>query len=49
MKIKLSLAQLKLAIKKTGEVKLPITVYLSEIEKEEFVELIKLIKAHRKN
>lgn len=47
MKIKLSLKQLKTAIEKTGEVKLPITVYLEGIEKEEFAELIKLIKAKK--
>lgn len=49
MKIKLSLKQLKTAIEKTGEVRLPVTVYLSGIEKEEFAELLKLIKANQKD
>ncbi|WP_277014079.1 hypothetical protein [Flavobacterium lindanitolerans] len=49
MRIKLSLKQLKTVIEKTGEVKLPVTVYLEGIEKEEFAELIKLIKANQKD
>lgn len=49
MKIKLSIKQLKSAIEKTGEVKFPITIYLNQVEKEEFAELIKLIKSLRKD
>ncbi|WP_298156184.1 hypothetical protein [Flavobacterium sp.] len=49
MKYRMNLNQLKLAINATGDVKLPIIANLSKIEKAELMELVKLIKAKRKN